>query len=117
MGLDLVLLPFDGDEFSYTALPLRAFREFYEALLEEQARIGRDVPDNFMCYMAHDEKSDENCFGIVTEDRYGEPMKRLKAKDLAEFFNRWPDLNQDTLAIRAYLENLPPRRMVALFWK
>ncbi len=119
MGLNLVLLPFDGDNFSQTVLPCYESREFYEELLKEQSRIGRDVPDDFRCYLGQDEKTGETCYGVVTEDAYGEPIKRLQAKQLMDFFNQqtYKLMNAESFAIAAYLEKLPPRRMVALFWK
>lgn len=119
MGLDLALLPFDGRDFSHTVLNCYDGRVVFEKLLDEQSRLGKDVPENFRCYLSTEENSGEHCYGVVTEDHYGEPLKYLKAKQLVNFFSHIPPdlLSTETLAIVAFLEKTPPDRKVALMWK
>ncbi len=56
MGLDLVLLPFDGREYSHTVLDCERNNELFQEILELQKKKGRDVPEYFGTYLCRDEK-------------------------------------------------------------
>ena len=117
MGLDLTLLPFDGEidaetAFSHTMLPMDRDR-YMTALLRISTR---PVPDRFRSYTSR-ERGDEPSYGITTTTPYGERLEYVTAR---EFLNVCAALDMGvgsrTHAALAYLRELDPDTKVALYW-
>lgn len=118
MGLDLTLLPFDGDHgdfcFSHTLLDCGRRRDLFDAIMETLHEV--PVPDGFQSYMSRDGDRDSH-YGVTTTTPYGQPLGWVRAADLAQFSAHADVLdNYKNKAVWAYLGHLPPRTKVALYW-
>lgn len=118
MGLDLKLLPFDGDHhdlsFSHTVLTCDRNYDLFDQIQALEETRGRLVPTGFSSYVSRDEKYEESHYGETKETPYGQPLREVEVEDLLPFRRLCADWKN--LAIWAYLEHLPPRTKVALFW-
>lgn len=117
MGVDLALLPFDGDSYSSTVLECDGGTDFVLEINTALGKYYRDVPEYFNAHWGTAASCDKVCHGRCVEDRYGEPVRYVLAKHLKKFKNH-PDVQESFVnrAIWAYLEELPDDHKVALFW-
>lgn len=135
MSLELTLLPVD--EFTgccFTLLPLLPnsnylFHNIQECLLDiknntetyleslvgQEAQVG--IIKSINTYLAKG-KDGEPCYGVVTEDYYGNPLYWMTARKLIEIKEKNPSCftNYRSHAAWAYLEKLDPENRVVLFW-
>jgi hypothetical protein len=122
MSRNVYLLPYAtnndrnarADDLLHVELDWGAERLDLAELLE--ALPSRDVPRGFSCRLARNEEG-ERAYGEVTEDDFGEPLKWVRAGDLAKLAGH----PQVTAAPRnraalAYVTALPTDWAVVLFW-
>lgn len=64
-------------------------------------------------YWGTHEETGEPCYGVTTEDSYGDPVCYVLAGDLCQIPIKD---NGTTKAIWAYLSHLPPMTKVAVYW-
>lgn len=123
MGVDLKLLVCDcEDKVSFTQLECNRDYQLYEEIRKEKPferpevilySYNSTIPDGSM--------KDGRCFGETIETLYGERITYLRARQLAEAFQRWFN-NKDNChsqfnsAIFLFLKNIDPNTFVALFW-
>lgn len=114
MGLDLTLLPFDGDRFSQTALLCNRRRELFEEIIKLPAV---KVPKGFNSYLSREGEYEESHYGVTTETPYGEALTFVEVESLTGYRDH-PAVIDNALnrAVWAYLGCLEPRTKVALFW-
>lgn len=117
MGVDLRLLPFDGDHFSQTMLDCERRRELWEPIGKIEKKVGRDVPENFNSFCGKDDGYDGTCYGRTLITPYGGKLKYVTAKDLTKLAKHEAVLdNEKNRAIWAYLACVSPGTKVALYW-
>ena len=118
MGLDLNLLPFDGDmgsmNFSHTVLDCERRSQLFEEL---EGLPAVRVPEDFNTYLCKDDEYEESHYGNTQDTPYGEPLTYVLAEQLVPFASHEGVENHfKNRAIWAYLKELPPRTKVALYW-
>lgn len=118
MGLDLRLLPFDCDQgdfcFSHTMLSCERRRDLFDAIQDTLKET--PVPDTFISFQGRDEDGDTR-YGKTSTTPYGDPLGWVTASDLLGFRRHVGVLdNYQNRAIWAYLEKLPLKTKVALYW-
>lgn len=124
MGLDLALLPFDYDRsgtpathFSHTILDCDESGTLFRAIGAVEHRCDQDVPAGFRSFMSRDARYEDYHYGETVETGYGGPLRWLTAEELLPFRGYVGVLDSDkNRAVWAYLEVLPPRTKVALYW-
>jgi len=84
MGVDLRLLPVDGDHgghlfFSHMIISLDR-NAIIGAVREVAEKHAKEIPSPLSCYVAHQE--DGEGYGHATEDPYGDPLTFVLAKHL-----------------------------------
>jgi hypothetical protein len=120
MGLDLTLLPFDGDIphvelfFSHTLLSCGRRQALFEAILALETL---PVPANFTSFYSRDDAYEEPHYGVTTTDAYGCAVRMVTAEALGAL-QQHPGVQAypKNQAIWAYLAALPPATKVALYW-
>ncbi len=118
MGIDLTLLPIEGDNQSpcYSETNLNCFRrnDLFEAIRALPSFVlGRPLN----CHFARLD-SGECCYDAVEEDDYGDPLRYVKAIDLWPLSGHQDVLeNRKNMAILAYLCELEAETKIVLFWK
>ena len=118
MGLDLTLLPFNSNsptsDFSQTVLPCFSRKNLFGQIAKLSNQ--RDVPETFNSYLSGGSDG-ERCFGLTLNTAYGEPLKCVKAGDLAALWVHH-DVQDNSInkAVWAYLAELPEDTNVALYW-
>ncbi len=116
MGLDLCLLPFDGDSgnwaYSHTMLQCNRDSELFEKI---QKLKSIRVPPDFGTFHCRDDEYEQPHYGNTQETPYGEPVEYVLAHDLVKITP--DDTGYVNKAVWAYLKELPPRTKVALFWR
>lgn len=110
MGVDLILLPFDGDIpgvlcFSQTVLPVPRNRKLFE---EIEQLPNTKVPKGFTSYLSRDDEYEEPHYGDTTINPYGEPVVYV----LAGWLKKVGLLG----ATGAYINALDDSAKVALYW-
>lgn len=116
MGLDLSLLPFDADhgDFAYSHTILNCDRDY--KLFDAIQKVPQmKVPEGFTTYLSRDEKYEEVHYGKTIETPYGEPLMFAEVESLLKHKKLVHQASVNR-AVWAYLENLPPRTKVALYW-
>lgn len=118
MGVDLTLLPFDGDfgdrAFSHTALPCTRRSNLFNAISEVSTM---EVPDDFSTYFCRDDEYEEAHYGNTQETPYGQPLRWCYVKDLTELSDHdGVTDNPRNEAIWAFLEQLSDKTKVSLYW-
>jgi len=136
MSLDLTLMPYNFPDhnyitFSHIVLPLQTNNH---ALMDEIERVSKEeqlksvsfikgegkppngfVENTFSCFLARNIDTDETCYGVVTEDAYGNPLKWVRVRELLKIDKRlWR--NPPDIAALAYLSALDLDNRVALYW-
>jgi hypothetical protein len=113
VGKDLRLLPFDSETTSRTVLSIERRDDLFTVLA---ALLGRDVPDSFQSYVA-EQKEEGSHLGLTIETPYGLPVKYVLAKALKALSDH-PDVVDcwENRAAWAFIQELPDRWKVALFW-
>jgi len=89
MGVDLRLLPVDGDHadgrsklfFSHLMISLNR-NAIIESVREVAEKHAKDIPCPLSCYVAHREDGEGEGYGYATEDPYGDPLQYVLAKHL-----------------------------------
>ena len=85
----------------------------FEAIEKQE---GRDVPENFHCYLSSHEQVG-NCYGVLTKTPYGDNLKYIKAKHLGEIPKLLEtDGSNYNKSVGAFLKNLPPEAYIVLYW-
>lgn len=121
MGVDLRLLPIDGDHgtvvnFSHNVLSLERRRELWEPIAEIEKAHGRDVPENFDSFIGR-RADGETGYGRTIESPYGTPVRYVRAADLLPLAEHEAVTdNPKNHAAWAYLAALPADYKVALYW-
>lgn len=122
MGVDLYLLPVDGelgaaDWFSHTLLSCERRRELWDAI---SAMPSREVPEEFSSFLGRvpdGSMEGEHGYGNTQEDPYGDRLRYTTAKDLVTLAqHEWVTDNPKNRAIWAYLAAAPPKMKVCLYW-
>jgi len=121
MGLDLKLLPFDGErgQFAYSQTVLRCERDtdFFNQIIELEDRIGKPVPHEFDSYLSSEDDG-ESKYGNTQDTPYGEQLRWVPVGELYRLFelerDNWANVN---VAVAAYLSVLKPNQKIALFWE
>lgn len=89
MGLDLMFLPFDGDNnnlcFSHTIPNCFRRKELFNEILALQHSKGRPVAKNFKSYLSWQAEGENYQFSEITTTPYGKLINFLLASDLLEF--------------------------------
>lgn len=117
MGIDLNLLPFDGDwpnlAFSHTVLVCERHQDLFDVLVELP---GEHVPKGFSSRLGRGPDG-ETTYGETQETPYGEPLLWVTASQLVAW-SPHPGVqgNWRNRAIWAYLAHIPPQTKVALYW-
>lgn len=113
MGKDLRMLPFDSGTTSRTVLYVERRDDLFTMLA---ALPGRDVSDAFQSYVA-EPKEEGSRLGPTTETPYGLPVKYVLASALKTLTSH-PDVVDcwENRAAWAFIQELPDRWKVALFW-
>lgn len=128
MGVDLKFLPFAyegmSSSFSDTVLSLTRRRELFDEIREIDTK---EVPDTFDTYVSREEMYIDvdvdvselpPHFGNTQTDPYDDPVEWCFVKDLTELSDlEGVQDNPKNRAIWAYLEELPDKKKVALYWK
>jgi len=121
MGVDLDIIPVDHESsnctFGHTTISLERDRPLWEhiRLVLDQMEFGQP----FSCSMATIESGSnagERCYGDVSEDCYGNSLKYCFAGSLAKLIRSYGDTYQGNIAAAAYLENLPEKQKIILYW-
>lgn len=127
MPTSLHLLPFGpSHEFSHTVLgPVEPTPELEDALVRLQREQGRDVPLSFNTYLCGGEYG--TCYGNTQEDAFGRPLKHVSIQALMkqsapngltyEFIPPAIVESWNAEAAWSYLNFLPDKWRVALFWR
>lgn len=120
MGVDLALLPFDGElsddvAFSHTVLDCFRRRELWEHI---EALPDEPVPARFDTYLSHDDAWDEGThYGNTQRTPYDTPVRCVRVADLLPLrHHQGVQDNPKNRAVWAYLAELPPDTRVALYW-
>jgi hypothetical protein len=116
MSVQLRLLPFDYDRgdsaFSFTILELGANYDLHDRIRKLRSM---PVPEIFHSFSGRQEGFDGTCYGETQETPYGEPVEFVLAGDLCKIpLEQSPSYIES--AIWAYLQYLPPKTKVALYW-
>jgi hypothetical protein len=126
MSRDVILLPFytdstHGEPFAHDVIHVDlgvSPREFDGNWLvaEIDALDARDVPRGFSCRLART-PDEHTVYGKCQEDSYGDPLKWVKAGDLAKLADHpqvtcWPR----NKAAFAYVAALPADWPLVLYW-
>ena len=110
MGVDLTLLPLDYENDNGGSAFSRLMLERRRELWDDIAKLPVNPIAKVTGYMGDN-------FGDETEDCYGEPLKYVFAKDLAELRDHEAvqdnDLNR---AIWAFLAAIRPETKIVLYW-
>jgi len=134
MSLDLALLPYNYPDhefitFSHTVLPIQTNnRDLMDAITKASYVVqpqsvsfikgnkepNGDVEDNFTCYLARDEEG-ETCYGTVTEDAYGKPLRWVGVSELLKIDKKLWRNPQDKAAL-AYITTMHKDHRIALYW-
>ena len=115
MGLDLTLLPFDGEEFSHTMLFLD--RADFDPILKIEKRLGKPVPEHFTSFYSRGKEYSEPHYGVTTTTPYGELLEYVLIRDIIGAFKDLQDEGgEKNRAIYKYLLELSSNTKVALYW-
>jgi hypothetical protein len=115
MGIDLTLLPFDGEEFSHTMLFLD--RADFDPIFKIEKHLGKPVPEHFTSFCSRGKEYSEPHYGVTTTTPYGDLLKYVLVQDIIGAFNDLAD--EDSVKNRAiykYLIELESDTKVALYW-
>jgi len=78
--------------------------------------ISGEIEDNFSTYLATNEEG-ETCYGVVTEDAYGKPLRWVMASVLQSLSNHdGVKNNQLNKQAWAYINICLPNMRIALYW-
>lgn len=118
MGLDLTLLPFDAEEPPFSHTMLSVDRSDFDPILKIEKRLGKNVPKQFTSFYSRDGLlPQEPHYGRTTKTPYGDPLKYVLIQDIIGAFNDLADEDSHkNRAIYDYLQALPSRTKVALYW-
>lgn len=122
MGLDLRLLPIDGDAapvvYSHMLLSCFRRRDLFEAIRKVQDEHGVVVPDNFYTFTGDTEDNEgEPGYGTTQFDPYGEEVHYILAKYLKPFqTHEGATDNPINRAVWAFICALPDDFKIALYW-
>lgn len=116
MGLDLRVLPFDGDFpqlcFSHTVLGVDRCAALFEQI---DALPSWPVPEGFASFTGQADGIEDTCYGDTTETPFGQRTCYVFAGQLAAI--PVPErAGYKTRATWAYLRELPPETKVAVYW-
>jgi hypothetical protein len=113
MGLDLALLPFDGDDYSHTILNCGRNDELFDFI---QTLPALEVPTTFTSFLSYDDY-EETHYGTTIETPYGEPLTYTTVKKLLTVSENIKEtFGIKNKAVWAYLEQFDKNTKVALFW-
>lgn len=107
MGMDLKLLPFYMGEAVFSNDVISVQRN-YDVFDRIRKLAVEEVPATFSGLVSMDEDYDDQHWGKVTEDRYGDVVKYVLAKDLKMINISGP--------VGAYVEAMEDEHKIALFW-
>jgi hypothetical protein len=118
MGLDLRLLPFEGElgqdsAFSHSVLSCSRNYDVFDAVQDIEKSKGRLVPRYFSTFLCRDDKYEESHYGNTQDTPYGERLKEVEVEDLLPVARYATGQNK---AVWAYLAELPARTRIALYW-
>ena len=118
MGLDLTLLPFDGEisadfAYSHTMLPMSGDESVFRAI----GKMGtQPVPMTFHSFTSRDGECEGAHYGQTWETPYGDPLTCVTARALLKVLAGLRVEGEHTLAAIAYLKERDPSTKVALYW-
>jgi hypothetical protein len=116
MGLDLDLLPFDAFDnisFSHTVLCCDRKRDLFEKILK---LVTKRVPNDFTSYLSMEDGMDHH-YGRTVRTPYGDALCYTTVGALLKFKDHvCVKDNVKNKAIWAYLNALPKKTKVALYW-
>lgn len=104
MSRKLIILPYDGENFSQTVIPVEECSYIYSEI-DQISQM--EVEDGFNSYFPED--TGEDGYGETKECGYGLPLKFCYAKDLARCLDDSP--------AKEYVKALPPKNKIALYWR
>lgn len=112
MGVDLRLLPFDGDYFSHTVLSCDRTPDLFDIIRELPKR---PIDGRFTSFVGDAPDGGEHCYGETITDPYGDQVCYVLAGELAGLECKdWKVGNN--ASILGYLKMLPWKTKVALYW-
>lgn len=120
MGLDLKLLPVEGDwekeGYSQTVLTLEQCPDLFCSLSDFSRQFEHPVPAMFNTYLSGLNVRDEH-YGNTQKTGTGDPLRMGPVRELLRFSDH-PGVYEEpqNRAVWAYLRELPEESMVALYW-
>jgi len=120
MGVDLTLLPVEGDcrtwGYAHTLLQIGRNYDTHRELtsLDPKPRPNW-VLHSFLSRVSQEPGKGEACYGTVTETAYGEPITYLSSAEIVGAMENVSILSQQEKAVLAYLRMIPTYQ-VALYW-
>lgn len=116
MGVDLRLLPLMSNHgwLSHEIYSVERRRELWEDI----AGLSQEpIPQPLGCFLAHDPKTGDTCYGDVEETPYGERITYTTAADLLSLKDHEAVKdNWRNRSIWAALAEMPPDWKIALYW-
>jgi hypothetical protein len=94
MGVEVTLLPVDIEYHnergeatlaSTITLPVYASRDLVDAFIHATKEHGKQVKERFFCHLGASEM-DENCYGQIDHNPYGQPLTSLTASQVIQVF-------------------------------
>ena len=121
MGVDLKLLPLDGDcdtiTYSHVVLPLD---RCYPLWVKIKTLPSEPIPDNTTTYVGRvpdGSAEGEYGYGVTVETPYGNRIQLVRAKDLLKLADHFGVAQSwKNSAAWAYLAAAPPKLRVGLYW-
>lgn len=122
MGVDLTILPFFNESmpgeslsFAHTNIVVAREQAIFHIFEIAQTRHGRDVPENFRCYLATGPYGDP-CYGTLTEDPYGDNLQYVRAMHVKPALAGYTSRYWKNRALAKYILELPDELAIAIYW-
>lgn len=123
MGVDCTLLPveFENDQWGYSHTVLKLDRNYTVWEMLRKLPDAGAVPSSFASHIGgrvrEGEQAGEPCYGETQKDPYGDPVRCVRAGDLAKLSKRLRSYGLPrTKASIAYCAQLPPETRIAIWW-
>lgn len=116
MGVDLTLIPVQSETVGQLYAPtLLEFGRYYDLFEQIEAMPSTESTSTLRSFRGRDE-SGETCYGDTKQTPYGDPIKFVRAGDLARLTFDPSTVMQETSAAMAYVRALKPDTLVGLYW-
>ena len=118
MGVDLTILPaftVGPAELSFTNIVTEREKAIFDIFKSAQKQHGRDVSENFRCYLATGADGDP-CYGTLTEDAYGDKLQYIRAEHVKPALADYTSRYWENRALAKYILELPDELAIVLYW-